>query len=165
MADSTLIAKRLGTLEHVLTASPVYLEQRGRPKVPADLAQHHCLLLGDASQWDFAPRRGGSRERIAVSVSGRFRSNSAALLHKAALEGHGILRCSSDWVRKDLALGNLVPVLPAYTVKDEACIFAVYPGTKHVSPRLRALLDFLAEWFRERKRHRGAVAAMPVAAE
>lgn len=152
LADSTLIAKRLGPIEQILTASPGYLEAHGAPETPDDLGRHACLVLGDATQWSFTRADSKRGELQHVRVEPRMRSNSAVILHRSAVEGHGILRCSGKWVSCELANGKLVRVLPDYQVADRASIYAIYSGARHVSPRLRALLDFLGEWFRDRSR-------------
>ena len=160
--DSALIARRIGTLEPICTAAPAYLESRGHPSAPADLSQHDCLTNYEAAQWKFAIRDGarGDTQPCAVQqvrVSGRFRSNAAFMLYGAALDGHGILRCDREWVEADIACGRLVQVLPSWAVQDDVAIYAVYLGAKHVAPRLRVFVDFLAEWFRARERITGVI--------
>ena len=59
------------------------------------------------------------------------------------------MRTSELRVAEDLERGRLVRLLPEYDVTGKAAVWAVYPSAKHVLPRLRVLLDFLAEWFRE----------------
>jgi DNA-binding transcriptional LysR family regulator len=148
MADSALITKRIGSLPQMLSASPRYIDERGAPQVPADLARHDCLAVTDTSHWTFVDLSVSRAEPKAVTVQGRLRSNSAALLHRAALVGHGIFRSSQSWVRKDIERGDLVPVLEGYRVADDVGIYVVYSGTRYISPRLRAMLDFLAQRFR-----------------
>ena len=158
--DSALIARRIGTLEPICTAAPQYLERRGVPVIPADLAQHDCLTNYESVQWKFAAREGepaDSRTVVTphVRVSGRFRSNAALMLYGAAINGQGILRCDRQWVKTDLECGRLVQVLPGWVVQDDVAVYAVYLGAKHVAPRLRVFVDFLAEWFRVRERGPG----------
>jgi DNA-binding transcriptional LysR family regulator len=145
LTDSVLIAKRLCPDRQIVVAAPAYLEAHGAPKTPVDLTQHNCLVLGDKWQWSFC--RG--KEDFSVRVSGRLRSNNGELLRHAVLDGLGLLQTSELLVREDLATGRLVRVLEDYEVASDSAVWAVYPSSKHVLPKLRALLDFLADWFRD----------------
>ncbi len=145
LSDSALIAKRLAPDRHVVVAAPSYLEEHGTPETPEALADHDCLILGDAWQWSFSK----GFEQFSVRVGGPLRSNSGDLLRLAAIEGQGIIRSSELRVRRDIEAGALVRLLPDYEVTARAAIWAVYPSAKHVLPKLRVFLDFLAEWFRE----------------
>ena len=76
-------------------------------------------------------------------------SNNGEILLHAALDGLGLLQTSELRVREDLAAGRLVRVLEEYEIASNSAVWAVYPSSKHVLPKLRALLDFLAGLFRE----------------
>lgn len=143
LPDSTLIAKRLAPDHHVIVASPQYLAQNGVPEDPRDLVEHNCLVLGDHRQWSFS--RDGQQHHI--RVSGTLRSNSGDLLRHSAVDGQGIIRTSELRVLKEIGDGELIRLLPNYSVTARAAIWAVYPSAKHVLPKLRVFLDFLAEWF------------------
>ena len=145
LTDSVLIAKRLCTDKQVVVASPAYLEAHGTPQTPQDLVRHNCFVLGSNWQWCFT--RG--KEDFSVRVSGKLRSNNGEMLRHAALDGHGLIQISELRVRGDLASGRLVQVLQDYDVAGNSAVWAVYPSSKHVLPKLRVLLDFLANWFRE----------------
>jgi DNA-binding transcriptional LysR family regulator len=145
MTDSALIAKRLAPDRKVIAASPGYLALHGTPRTPADLASHACVVHGDMRQWHFI--RNGMEEN--VRVCGRLKSNNGELLRFAALEGHGLIRASELFVRSDLNAGTLKAVLTDYEVSSSSAIWAVYPSSKHMLPKLRSLLDFLAEWFKD----------------
>jgi DNA-binding transcriptional LysR family regulator len=144
LSDSGLIAIRLAPDRQVVVASPAYLEIHGRPRTPEDLARHNCFVLGDNRQWIFA--RG--KRSLSVPVSGRLRSNHSAILRCAALDGQGLLQTSEWHVREDLAAGRLARVLSDYEVIADSAVWAVYPRSKHVLPRLEALIEFLAKWHR-----------------
>lgn len=144
LRDSALIAKRLAPDRQIVVASPAYLEAHGVPRTPADLGRHKCFVLGNNWQWSFA--RG--EHEFSVRVGGRLKSNNGLMLHYAALRGHGLYQTSELLVREELKSGELVRVLPEYEVASNSAIWAVYPSSKHVLPKLRALLDFLAVWFR-----------------
>ncbi len=144
LSDSALIAKRLASDPQVVVASPDYIARAGTPRAPEDLDRHACLVLCEQWTWSFARDDG---ERL-VRVAGRLRSNSVDVLRHAALEGQGLIRVSQLRVEDDIAAGRLVRVLPEYDCTGKSAVWALYPSTKHVLPRLRVLLDFLAEWFR-----------------
>ena len=145
LSDSSLIAKRLAPDRHVVVASPAYFARHGRPLRPDDLASHNCLVLGGGWQWSFS--KNGAE--ASVRVGGSLRSNNGELLCHAALDGLGLIRISELEVLSDLRSGRLVQVLPDYEVSANAAVWALYPSAKHVLPRLRVLLDFLSNWFRE----------------
>jgi DNA-binding transcriptional LysR family regulator len=84
-----------------------------------------------------------------VRVNGSLRSNNGELLCDAALDGLGLIRISELEVLSDLKSGRLVQVLSDFEVTTNAAVWALYPSSKHVMPRMRVLLDFLATWFRE----------------
>lgn len=145
LTDSVLIAKRLCADRQVVVASPAYLEAHGTPRTPQDLTNHNCFVLGSNWHWSFS--RG--KEEHSIRVSGRLRSNNGEILRNAALDGLGLLRTSELRVRGDLVSGRLVRVLKDYEIATNSAVWAVYPSSKHVLPKLRVLLDFLAAWFRE----------------
>ncbi len=147
LIDSTLIAKRLGPDPQVLVASRDFLRQNEPPQVPDDLRKLSCLVLGDSSTWSF--RRGNSEQ--GVRVTGRLRSDNSELLRHAALEGLGILRISSSRVVDDLKTGVFELVLADHEVTTELAIWAVYPSTRHVLPKLKVFLDFLGRWFQQER--------------
>jgi DNA-binding transcriptional LysR family regulator len=145
LSDSSLIAKRLAPDRHVVVGSPDYFARAGCPQRPDDLAGHDCLLLGEIRQWSF------SKDGVesTVRVNGPLRSNNGELLCRAAVEGLGLIRASELEVQCEQSAGKLVQVLPEYEVCTNAALWALYPSAKHLLPRMRALLDFLANWFRD----------------
>jgi len=143
--DSPLISKKLAPDRQVIVCSPEYIEAKGVPATPDDLADHSCLSLCDAWQWTL--RR--ADESRSVRVNGRLKSNSGEILRHAALEGHGLFCTSELRVLHDLQQGRLVQVLDNYEVTANSAIWALYQSSKHVLPKLRVLLDFLADWFRD----------------
>jgi DNA-binding transcriptional LysR family regulator len=147
LTDSSLIAKRLAPDRHIIVVSPTYLARRGRPQRPEDLVNHDCLLLGETRQWTFSEEGVEST----VRVNGALRSNNGELLCRAAAEGLGLIRISELEVLCELRSGKLVEVLSDFEVAANAALWALYPSSKHLLPRMRALLDFLANWFRDAK--------------
>jgi DNA-binding transcriptional LysR family regulator len=102
-----------------------------------------------------------------VRVNGALRSNNGELLCRAAVDGLGLIRASELEVLCELRSGKLVQVLSDYEVATNAALWALYPSAKHLLPRMRALLDFLADWFRDAKNGTGipAVGNIAVVAE
>jgi DNA-binding transcriptional LysR family regulator len=145
LPDCTLKAKRLAADPQIVVASPDYLDRHAAPREPAELAKHSCLVLGEGSLWTFMR----NNEEKSVRVYGRLRSDNGELLRHAAIEGHGILRASELRVSRDVSEGLLRPVLEGYLVATPSAIWALYPSTRHLLPKLRVFLDFLGQWFRE----------------
>lgn len=160
LPDSSLIAKRLASDPRILVASPRYLAAAGSPEVPADLARHSCLILGDDQHWTL---RQGDKS-FDVRVSGRLRSDNAELLRHAALEGFGILKISQARVSEAVRRKLLQHVLPAYETDEDAAIWAIYPTSRHMLPKLRVFLEFVSNWFRDQRRT-SSVGPTPAAAK
>lgn len=147
LADSGLIARRLSPCRVVACASPGYLERRGWPAAPADLLRHDCLMYAYASHgaaWRFGGE-GGEQE---VRVSGSLMANNGDALMAAALAGQGIILQPTFIVGEALREGRLLPVLPGWRVADYT-MYAVYPSARHLSPKVRRFVDFLAARFRD----------------
>jgi len=146
LADSSLIARRLAPGNRTVCAAPSYLDRYGMPKTPDDLKHHNCLTLSIASslnEWGFE----GPDGKRTVRVSGTFEANNVIALHRAALEGLGLLRASRFLVGPDLKAGRLIPVLSEFHCPGDSAIYAVYPHNRHLSPKVRAFVDFLVEKF------------------
>jgi DNA-binding transcriptional LysR family regulator len=142
MRDSTLVARPVGEVRHVVVASPAYLERRGRPKRPEDLAGHEIVLFASTFGSDWRFRLPGGRERQ-IRVAARFSADRAEVAVAAAREGRGILRTLSYQVAPDLAAGRLVRLLGSYDVAPVP-VQLVMPSVRLMAPRVRAFLDFAA---------------------
>ncbi len=151
LPDSSLIAKRLAPDRYIIAAAPSYLAKRGRPMRPDELREHNCLVASDRVQWPFV--RDGAE--TVVRVCGSFRSNDAEVLCQAALEGAGLVRASELEILPELASGRLVQVLGDHNSAGNVAVWAVYSSARHMLPRMRVLLDFLTEWFREARGRAG----------
>jgi len=144
LEDSSLIARHLAPARRVVCASPAYLAAHGAPQTPADLADHCCLTYSNRTtpdEWSFQTVEG---QRWPVEVHGRLRVNNGDALRDAALGGVGLVTLPSFLVGRDLQAGTLVAVLGEYLPQDLA-IHAVYPHNRHLSPKVRAFVDFLVE--------------------
>ena len=142
--DPLLIGRVLAPCASVLVASPAYLAAHGVPKLPSDLATHRSLSYANFGKSVWALQRGDDISR--VSVSGQFSANEATALFRAALAGGGIALQPTYLVNPHLADGKLQQILPDWALPDMA-IYALYPSRKHLSPAVRALLDFLVARF------------------
>jgi DNA-binding transcriptional LysR family regulator len=146
LEDSSLISRQLAVSRRVLCASPDYLRRMGVPKTPDDLAGHCCLSysnLNPSDEWQFVTADG---RRWPVTVHGRMRVNNGDVLREAALAGVGLTIAPSFLCGCDLQAGRLVSLLADY-IRQDGAIHAVYPHARHLSPKVRAFIDFLVEQF------------------
>ena len=146
LAESGLIAKRLGSDRIAITGAPDYLKRHGVPETPADLARHNCLTYSYATagdEWRLKDRDGLQHT---VKVSGSLRASNGDMAKLAALEGVGLIRQPLFLIGADLRAGRLVEVLADYH-SEELGIYAVYPSRKHLSAKVRAFVDFLSDAF------------------
>ena len=145
LKDSSLVARRLAPANIVLAASPAYLAARGTPLHPDDLVQHDCLLYTNSTErdgWRFEAADGPRTLR----VRGPLISNNGGILMQAAIDGQGIAEVPTFIAGAALQDRRLVEVLPGQMPQDRA-IYAVFPGNRHLSPKVRSFVDFLVERF------------------
>ncbi|MGP9690683.1 LysR family transcriptional regulator [Psychrobacter sp. AOP30-A2-5] len=148
LSDSTMMAKKLSRRTNFVCAAPAYLEKYGIPHSLSDLSQHNCLL-GTRDYWHFIEDGKIDSEKNAdkeknLRVSGSVQYNSGHSLVDAALKGLGIVQLPDYYVQKYLASGELVSLLNNYREPEES-IWAIYPHNRHLSPKIRLLVDYLAE--------------------
>ncbi len=144
LADSSLVARKLGPMQRLIVASPAYLAEHGTPKMPADLRRHACLCYSNADtidEWRFCEPDG---RPISIEVKGRVRANNGDLLRIAALRGLGFVDLPNFLVAADIDSGALVPVLQDY-IRQDGGVYAVYPHARYLPPKIRVFIDFLAE--------------------
>lgn len=143
--NSTLVSKRLTTARMVLCASPTYLQQHGTPTHPSELAQHAVIAYSywaGKDEWTFT----GPSGAVSVKTHPIIQTNSGDICRAAALAHQGIVLQPTFIVGPDLATGSLVELMPEYT-SIQLGVYAVYPTRKHMSAKVRALIDFLAAHF------------------
>lgn len=145
LEDSPLVVRKLAPSRLVFCAAPAYLEKRGIPRKPTELAGHNCLCTG-LLPWGDEWRLAGKRGEVRVAVAGSFRSNSAEMLRAAALDGIGIAVLPTWAVSEPLRAGALRPVLEAWE-PPASTVYAVYPGNRLMSVKVRAFVDHLAKCF------------------
>lgn len=141
--DSSLIYRQLASTRVLLCAAPDYLARRGLPASVAELARHDIIAYTYAPGGDTWRFDGPAGEQ-SVTVRPRLRANNGETCRDAALAGLGITQQPEFLVAADLAAGGLVEILPE-TCSRELGIYAVYPSRKHLSLKVRALADYLAE--------------------
>jgi len=139
LSDATLAQRRLCPIRFVVCAAPDYLKRNGALRTPAQLERHNCLGVG-ASPWRLMLARAGR----AVRLQGDLNVDNGDALRRIAVLGHGVVCLPTYLVGEDLHAGRLVRILPDALVL-EASAFAVYPQSRHPSPKVRALIDYLAE--------------------
>lgn len=142
LPSSTLVSRRLSTTRMVLCASPRYLHEHGTPLHPAELAGHKVISYtywSTRDEWHFD----GPRGEVSVRTRPCLHTNSGDTCRAAALAHQGVILQPTFLVGEDLAAGTLVELMPEYR-SIELGIYAVYPTRKHVSPKVRALIGFLA---------------------
>ncbi len=143
LEDSSLIARKLMGLQHVVCGAPSYFDQFGVPDSPDALKDYNCVqftLSGHASEWVF--RRDGRTAR--VPVDGRYKVTSSIAVRDALLSGFGLSLIPLLYVQEDIEQGRLCTVLNDWSMV-ETSIYAVYPSRRYLVAKVRAFLDFLVE--------------------
>jgi DNA-binding transcriptional LysR family regulator len=146
LPDSSLIARQLAPARRVICASPNYLSTHGAPRSPNDLKTHACLFnsnLPSAREWRFVSP---DDVPVPVTVNGRLSVDNGDALRVAALRGLGLANLPTFIVGADLQSGALATVLDSFVAQDLS-ISAVYPHSRHLSPTVRALIDFIVDRF------------------
>lgn len=143
LEDTSLIARKLMALPHVVCASPGYFARAGRPGAPDELRAHNCIqftLSGHAQEWTFT--RAGHTRRVAIG--GRFKVTTSLAVRDALLAGFGLSLIPRIYVEKEIADGRLVTALDDWEPIDSA-VYVVYPSRQYVLPKVRAFVDFLVD--------------------
>lgn len=139
LENSSMRAKRLGSRTLHICVSPEYISRHGEPKSIADLQKHNCLL-GTLDYWRI---REQGKERT-LPVQGSIKANSGYALIDAALKGIGLVQLPDYYLSEYLQSGALVEVLTAHRPDVEG-IWGLYPHSRHLSTKVRMLLDYMAE--------------------
>lgn len=135
LTDSTLVARKLARDKRIVCASPEYLKKYGKPSNPKDLLKHQCINLIGIDSWCFETPEGQQK----VKAKGAIRIDNGESVRDACIDGAG-LTVSSIWcVYKALKKGELVQVLTDYPLVSDTDIWAVYPSSRLLAPKVRAL--------------------------
>jgi DNA-binding transcriptional LysR family regulator len=144
--DGRLMSRLLAPHRLVTCASPAYFASHGKPENIEQLAEHSCLAFvhgGRPVEWRFS-ENGQARS---VAINGRFAATNAEALRDATLAGYGIARLATFLISDDLRAGRLVPIL-GHIDADGPPIRAAYPSSRHLSPKVRSLIDALLDAWR-----------------
>lgn len=135
------VARKIGSSQGVIAASPDYLARHNRPKHPRDLASHECFgyLLAARSSWAFVID-GGTK---LFPVSGRLQANNGEALLDAAVRGLGITNCPTFIAEQAVREGKLEILLRKFPTPVLG-IYAIFPSNRYVPHRVRALVEFIA---------------------
>ncbi len=148
LEDSTLIAKKLTTIRGIICASPGYLKKHGTPQTPQDLNHGHVKLNYSLSSenWRFRIKNG---KEIRVNIPPVVTANNGEYLCQEAIADKGIVLSPDFICYKAIKMGQLIPILYDDFIQEKIGTYAIYPQTRHLSHRVRSLVDFLAQYFGE----------------
>jgi DNA-binding transcriptional LysR family regulator len=137
-------ARKLASSHNVLCASPAYLQRHGTPLMPDDLKEHECITYTySGDEWNFTDSSGRIQQ---VKVKGKVHTNNGDTARAMALSGCGIIWQPTFLIGPDLVSGALVALLPDYKLPD-IDVLAMYPSRRHLSVKVRVMIDFLVEAF------------------
>lgn len=139
LASSSMMAKKLASRTQIVCASPKYIENHGYPSILSELNQHNCLR-GATDYWRF--QENGKLHNM--PVKGNISCNIGLSLLDAVLKGIGITQLPDYYVYSYIKDKKLIPLLNKYQVPEEG-IWALYPNNRYLSPKVRLLIDFLAD--------------------
>ena len=144
LPDSSMMTVRLGEMRRVLCASPAYLDRRGRPRTPDDLAAHDAIEMpgadGRSRSWSFV--RGG--ETVDIEVEPRVSVNDALTIHRLIINGAGLGIVSCYLCAPEIDAGRLVHLLPDWT-SPSVGVSLIFPSKRELAPAVRAFVDFMKE--------------------
>jgi DNA-binding transcriptional LysR family regulator len=147
-ADSSLIARRICNVRIVIVASPDYIEHHGEPAEPGDMANHQCIIDGNFREPNRWPLKIPGGDAVSAQVQGRIRYSNAEACLRAAEAGLG-LACVPSFVAGDaLRAGTVRPVLRSFEAEPYS-VHALYPHSRHLAAKVRVLVDFLVERYRD----------------
>jgi len=141
--DSSLIARKLAPVNRILCASPAYVKSFGEPKAPEELLNYQCVNLIGLETWTFETPDG----QVSIKTHNRVRTDNGESARDAALHGLGITLSSTWCCHKEIEQGELIQVLKDYPLVSNTAIWAVYPSSRLLAPKVRAFIDYFAECF------------------
>jgi DNA-binding transcriptional LysR family regulator len=143
--DSSLIARRISDIKHLVCAAPALVAEHGTPENCEALRNLPCIIdtnMSSHGSWRFLDHG----RPVSVPVSGRVRVNSPVAAQQAALAGLGFGVLPVYLAEPEMRAGRLVSVLAAY-MPESPSLQAVYPHRRHLAGKVRALIDHLVAWF------------------
>ncbi|RXV67511.1 LysR family transcriptional regulator [Burkholderia stabilis] len=147
LSDTSLVARRIGEMVQINCASPTYLARHGTPRSPDELPDHVAVgyfssRTGRELDWEYADMDTG--ERHAVKMHSIVSVNSSQAYLACCLAGLGLIQAPRDGLAPLLADGSLVEVLPEWSA-EPLPVSVVFPHGRHLAPRVRIFVDWLAE--------------------
>ena len=143
LQDSSLIARKLAVDKRIICASPEYLSKYGKPTTPQELRNHQCINLTGLESWTFAT----AAEPLNFKVKGRVRVDHGEAVRDACVNGMGIAKCATWIAYEHLKRGELVQILEDYPLVDDAAVWAVYPSSRLLAPKVRAFIDYFSQYY------------------
>jgi len=147
--DSSIMAKKLASTKMRIVGSPAYFESHGMPTRIEDLNQHSLLHYSNQPSGSVWKLKSCSGEYRMVRASGNLTANDGQSLLRAAEAGLGIAFLPCFLYHEALESGKVISVLDALPEQSQD-IYAMYPHGQYTQPKLRAFLDFLGEYFKEK---------------
>lgn len=141
--DSTLVARKLASDDRVVCASPAFLEKYGEPTSLSNLTDFNCVGLMGLEEWGFDAPNG--RQNIKPKYIVRMDNGEA--VRDACIAGLGITVCSVWCAYEQLQSGELVQILKDQALASDTAIWAVYPSSRLLAPKVRAFIDYFSERF------------------
>lgn len=143
LKDSTMVARKLATDTRIVCATPQYLQAHGEPLSPAELSQHPCINLAGLENWTFDTPDG----RQVINTAGRLRIDNGEAIRDACVNSLGVAICSTWSVYKHIQRGELVQILNNFPLVSDTAVWAVYPSSRLLAPKVRAFIDYFADYF------------------
>ncbi len=143
LKDSSFIAKKLATDKRIMCASPDYIHTYGMPQHPSELKQHVCIKHTGLESWVFKTPEGIEH----IKAKGRIRVDQGEAVRDAAIDGMGIAMCATWIAYQHLKEGSLVQVLDKYTLIDDSAIWAIYPSSRLLAPKVRAFINYFSLYY------------------
>jgi DNA-binding transcriptional LysR family regulator len=147
VTDPSLVARKIADAERGIFASPSYLDRRGTPATPDELARHDAIVVNSVPAVNRWPFRDGDGVRI-VEVNNKIVVDDAEVALRLAIAGAGILRVSDMLVGEAVRRGLLVPLFVGVSVSEPLPVSAVYPQGRHRMAKVRAFVDFVVDRFK-----------------
>jgi LysR family transcriptional regulator for bpeEF and oprC len=145
--DTSMVARRLGTVNFVVSASPAYWERHGRPEHPGDLKKHNCVSFISPQtrklmEWGFVD---GGQAYLHTPAGNITLDNGEAVVDAGVLHA-GPIYCHNYMIEQHEKAGRLEAVLGEFAAAPQPVV-VMYPQNRHLSARVRAFVDFMIEYF------------------
>lgn len=143
LKDSSLIVRKLASDNRIVCASPEYLAMHGEPTSPEQLINHQCIHFMNLESWVFETKNGP----VSIKTKGRLRTDNGEALRDGCANGLGITINSKWSAYQLLQQGKLVQILEHYPLVSNTAIWAVYPSSSLLAPKVRAFIDHFSQFF------------------